>query len=535
MHTRRLFFTIFCLLAIEVLLLGRIVWLQTAKWGEYKKMVDDQATCNITFRPKRGRIYDCNFELLATSIKTKSLYTIPAILENPRVTAKILEEKGFGSYQGYRARFEKYPKFIWIKRHINTEGDEKIEGVYISDDVKRVYPLKLGTSVIGKTDPYGVGLAGIEYKFNKMLEGEPCTITMGKTPAGRLYPHPLYVLKEPKRGCDIILTIDATIQSTIEEELKKGVEKFKAKGGMAIVVNPKTGEILAMTSIGKNGNSTVEAQFEPGSTFKIVTLASVLEDSLVSFDTIVEDGTGSCVVGRKVIKDERKHGPFTLRQAVARSSNVAFVNLANMVGNKKLYEMAIMFGFSQKTGIGLPCEVLGNIYPSSEWTPLRLANVAFGQGVSCTFLQLSMAYASIANWGLLLKPYIVKEIIDGNGKVLYTTETEVVRRVIDESTSRDMIDLLMGVVSDTGTGVLAQVRGLNIAGKTGTAQKFKNGKYTEDYISSFIGFFPANDPSFLVGVLIDEPEDIHFGSLVAAPLFKNIVTRIISSEMIARY
>jgi len=517
----------------EAFLFGRVVWLQTVKWREYKDRVEDQATCKITLRPRKGRIYDRNFGLLATSIKTHSLYTMPGQLKDSDQTARSLAEKGIGSYAENKRKFSKHPDFVWIKRHITTENKIAIEGVYQCEDVKRVYPLDIASSLIGVTDPYGKGLSGIEYKFDRILEGEPCTVTMGKTPGGVLYPYPSYGIKRPKRGCNIILTIDAVTQAIIEEELKKTVERFDAKDGMAIVMNSKTGEILGMASVRGYGNVVVENQYEPGSTFKVITLACVLEDSIASFDTIVEDGSGRCVVMNKVIKDEKPHGPLTLREAVARSSNVGFINLARTVGREKLYKKAILFGFGQKTGIELPGEASGNVYPFTEWTPLRLANIAFGQGISCTFLQLSMAFGCIANGGILLKPHIVKEIVDGDGNVVYTAKPEVVRRVIDESTTRDIVDLLIGVVRD-GTGILTKVEGVDIAGKTGTSQKFKNGEYTEAYMSSFIGFFPADDPLFLVGVLIDEPKDLHFGSLVAAPLFKEIVIRIVSSELIAR-
>lgn len=533
MNIRRLLCIVYCLFLAEAFLFGRVVWLQTAKWREYKDRVADQATCKITLRPTKGKIYDRNFGLLATSIKTHSLYTMPGQLKDSDQTARSLAEKGMGSYAENKRKFSKHPDFVWIKRHITTENEIAIKGVYQCEDVKRVYPFDIASSLIGVTDPYGKGLSGIEYRFDRILEGEPCTVTMGKTPGGVLYPYPSYGIKRPKRGCNIILTIDAVTQAIIEEELKKTVERFDAKDGMAIVMNPKTGEILGMASVWGYRNVVVENQYEPGSTFKVITLACVLEDSIASFDTIVEDGSGRCVVMNKVIKDEKPHGPLTLREAVARSSNVGFINLARMVGREKLYEKAILFGFGQKTGIELPGEASGNVYPSSEWTPLRFANIAFGQGISCTFLQLSMAFGCIANGGVLLKPHIVKEIVDGDGNVVYTAKPEVIRRVIDESTTRDIVDLLVGVVRD-GTGILAKIEGVNVAGKTGTSQKFRNGEYTEDYMSSFIGFFPADDPLFLVGVLIDEPKDVHFGSLVAAPLFREIVIRIISSELIAR-
>lgn len=530
MNARRLLCAVCCLFLAEAFLLGRIVWLQTAKWRECKYRVQGQATCEITLRPTRGRIYDHNFELLATSLKTQSLYTIPRELGDPDRTARALAKEGLGSYVENKGKFVKHPDFVWIKRHIDAGEETGVKEIYGCEDVKRVYPLEIASPLIGETDPYGKGLSGIEYKFDGILEGEPRTVTMGKTPSGRLYPYPSYGIKDPKQGCDIILTIDAVTQAIIEDELIKTVEKLDAKGGMAVVLNPKTGEILGMASVGGTKNRVIEDQYEPGSTFKIITLACVLEDSLASFDSIVEDGTGECTVENKVIRDEKPHGPLTLRETVARSSNVGFINLAHMVGKDKLYKKAILFGFGQKTGIELPGEASGKVYPPSEWTPLRFANIAFGQGISCTFLRLSMAFGCIANGGLLIKPHIVKKILNGNGDVIYTAKSEVIRRVIDKSTARDIVELLVGVVRN-GTGILARVGGLDIAGKTGTSQKYKNGGYTEDYMSSFVGFFPADDPLFLVGVLIDEPEGVHFGSLVAAPLFRDIVTRIISSKL----
>ncbi len=525
MDTKRLLSTVIFLFLAEGVLFGRVLWLQTAKWREYKEKVTRQATCVITIRPKRGRIYDRNFNILSTSLKTKSLYTIPKNLKNPDKTARELAREGFSPYASNRAKFKKHPDFVWIKRH--TKRSSKLNEIYISEDSKRVYPLKVASPLVGKTDGYGNGVSGIEYKFDKFLKGTPYKIKMGKTPAGKIYPYPPYGIKDVKRGCDIVLSIDAAIQSIIEEELKKGVEKFNAKGGCVIVLNPRTGEIYGMASSGGRGNRVVEDQYEPGSTFKILALSCILEDTLFNFDTIVEDGRGECTVQNKVIRDHKEHGPLTLLEAVARSSSVGFVNIANIVGKEKIYKKAILFGFGQKTGIKLPAEAKGSLSHPSQWDSLTLANISFGQGISCTFLQMAMAFGCIANEGILIKPQIVKQIVDEDRNILHQVGTEKIRRVLIDSIAELETELLREVIRN-GTGILANIEGLDIAGKTGTAQKYKKGGYTEDYISSFFGFFPAYNPSFLIGIMIDEPEKIHFGSLVAAPIFRKIALRIIS-------
>ncbi len=524
MNTNRLLSAVILLFLAQGILFGRILWLQTTRWREYRKRTERSATSIITLRPRRGRIYDREQRLIATTLRTHSLSTQPKELKDPSQTALALAKNGFGSYTEIKRRFKRHPNFLWIKRHTTKRTD--INGIRISEDAKRVYPLGIGYSLIGRTDPYGSGISGLEHQFNEILGGSPYRLTMGKTPAGRLYPYPPYGVKVPRYGSDIVLTIDVRVQSIIEEELRKEIERRYAQGGMVVVINPQNGEIYGMAEFGGAGNRIIQGQYEPGSTFKIVTLLCALEDTSLSYETIVAD-TSLVTVGNRVIEGLKPHGPLTLKEAVARSSNVGFVNLANIVGKEKLYKKIMLLGFGQKTGIELPGEVDGFVPALCEWTPLRFATISFGQGLSCTFLQLVMAYACIANRGVLMEPHIVKKILNKNGNVIYQAAHQRVRMVVSDSIAGLAVELLREVVRE-GTGIRARIDGLDIAGKTGTAQKYKDGGYTDDYMSSFIGFFPAYDPSLLIGVLIDEPEGISLGSIVAAPLFKRIAMRILA-------
>ncbi len=325
------------------------------------------------------------------------------------------------------------------------------------------------------------------------------------------------------------------MQSIIEEELKKGIHLTQADGGSAIFMNPKTGEILAMACYTEEDelpvkNRSISDNFEPGSTFKIITAAAALEEKILTPEDSIYAEKGKFRIGKRIIHDVKPYEWLTFKESVIFSSNIALAKIANMVGKEKLYKYAKDFGLGTETGVDLPGESKGFISPPKTWPDFVLSTIAFGQGISLTALQLICAYATVANDGVLMRPFVVKAILDVNGDSLRVFHPTTVRRVISSKTAFTLIDFLKGVVS-YGSGQKAKMEGLDIGGKTGTAQKAKlNGRGYEKgkYIASFVGFFPADDPQMVGLITLDNPKTRHLGGLTAAPVFKNTTLRILA-------
>ncbi|MCK4307069.1 penicillin-binding protein 2 [candidate division WOR-3 bacterium] len=466
-------------IVFELSIIARLINLQFFRRSGFQIRVKEQSEVKVKVTAKRGRIYDRYRRILATSISKQST--------------------GF---------------------------------------CERVYPLEeVAGNLLGFVGKDNIGLEGVEYEFDPLLSGKPGWMTLGKTPRGHLYPYPGYPRTRVKPAKDIVLTIDADIQAIIEAALMKRINEVQAKKGSAVVIDPRTGEILAMATVPSYNpnhwkreacrrNVPLQDQFEPGSTFKIVPLSIIVEENLVGLEDTVEDGTAKITISGKTIRDVRPHGPFTFAQAVWKSSNVAFVKLTNLIGRHRFYSAARAFGFGIPTGVSLPGEASGSLSLPSGWSNLRFANLAFGQGVSCSLLQLAFAYQAIANDGVLLKPIIIKEVLSEKGKVLYEEKPMKVREVLPSEKAKEVTELLCGVV-ENGSGMLARIKGLKMAGKTGTANKCVNGRYVSSYMSSFVCFFPADNPIFLVATVIDEPKYVYLGGEVGGPLMHEIARKII--------
>ncbi|TES92707.1 MAG: penicillin-binding protein 2 [Candidatus Cloacimonadota bacterium] len=541
----RIKIVIFLLISIWVFFFAKLGYIQIFRKGYYSEKSQKQSVEKIIVWPERGKIFDRNGKLIATNVKTTTLVAFPRKIKDKKKTALLLSEQGYGSFDKLY-RDIKRKNFIYIKRNLEKKPPKKIkeiEGIDLLQDRKRFYPYgSLCSSLIGFVGTEYSGLEGLEFEFDTLLGGKPGWAHLQKSPMGLLYPHPALPRKSPKSGKDIALTIDIDIQSIVHSELEKVIKSTSAKGGIVVVVNPRTGEILAMVNVPGYDpnyplqydnklwiNCAISELFEPGSTFKIVTATAALEEKLFNLDDIVEDGKGVTTVGRVKIKDAEKHGPLTFVEFVEHSSNVAATKIAQKIGKKKFYCYIRAFGFGSRTKIRLPGEEKGFVGSPFHWTPLKFATISFGQGVSVTALQLIYAYSAIANDGVLLNPFLVRSIISNKGDTLYTSTPVVVRRVMKEETAQILKDILLGAV-DSGTGKFARINGIDIAGKTGTAEKSKPvvGYGKGEYVASFIGFLPAKTPQLLIGVFIDEPkEGLHWGGYVAAPLFRKIAQRIL--------
>ena len=405
-----------------------------------------------------------------------------------------------------------------------------------------MYPLgDIAGTVLGYVGQDGYGLGGVEYTYDNYLRGEDGWIILQKDGKNNRYRKIGLPEKEPRSGSDIYLTIDADIQKIIQTVLKQTVESFKAKGGMCIVMDHKNGKILGMANeqsfdpntpwqykILERQNQCVSYTYEPGSTFKLVAASTALQERIKSENDLIDGNKGVYEVFHQVIRDHEPYGFLTFTKALSYSSNVCFAKIANEIGNEKLYNYIRDFGFGAKTGIGLPGEEVGIVHPVREWSGRSRVTMAIGQELSVTLLQMTLAYAAVANGGILLEPVICEKIVNTNGAILDSAKYKPVRRILKEDIASRLRVMLADVAAD-GTGKKAALEGLVVAGKTGTAQKPDSGKYSRwRSWSSFIGFVPADKPELLCSIVIDEPAGGEMGGVAAAPAFNKIMTQIIS-------
>lgn len=487
----------------------RLASLQIFTGYYYGSLKKNQSETRLVLPAKRGDILDRNGEKLAYDI------------EQPISAGKLNSLA--------RMNEEVAPQMTSGKRNVEYRK------------LKRIYPNQhLAGQVLGFIGRDGYGLAGVEYSFDDVLRGKSGWAFVGRDGKRRKYPLQGTLRQAPEAGCHIRLSIDARLQAIVEDALKNGIQRTAAKQGMALVMDPKTGEILSMASYpfvnpnlsydrsGRNWkNLPVSLVYEPGSTFKVVSAAAAVDQQIKTGDDLIDGDNGVFVIYNEEIHDHEPYGLLSFRKALAYSSNVCFAKLACDIGNANLYKYARALGYGSRTGVLLPGEESGTLHPLTTWSGRTLVTMAIGHEVSGTLLQSAMAFGAIANDGILMKPNIIKEITDASGEVLRSFKAEPIRRVLSESSARELRRYLGDVVS-YGTGKNIQVEGLQIAGKTGTAEKIdaESRKYLHDKVmASFIGFVPADSPELLCAVTIDEPQTARFGALAAGPVFREIVTR----------
>lgn len=408
--------------------------------------------------------------------------------------------------------------------------------------VNRLYPFgDIAGSVLGYVGKDGYGLGGIEFTYDHFLRGEDGWIILQKDGKNNRYRKIGLPEKEPKAGDDVYLTIDVNIQNIIQAVLKQTVESFHAKGGMCIVMDPKSGKILGMAdepsfnpnmpsqyALVNRQNKCVSYVFEPGSTFKIVTASTALQEHIKNENDLIDGNNGIYEIFNQVIRDHEPHGYLTFTKALSYSSNVCFAKIANEIGNEKLYDYIRNFGFGVKSGIELPGEEIGIVHPIKEWSGRSRVTMAIGQELSVTLLQMTIAFAAVANGGILLQPIICEKVVEKQGTKIENAAYKPVRRVLREDVALRLRKMMADVAAE-GTGKKAAIEGITVAGKTGTAQKPDSGKYSRwRSWSSFIGFVPADKPELLCSVLIDEPAGGEMGGVAAAPAFHKIMSQVIS-------
>lgn len=546
---KRIKLVLFIIILLFCLVIFKVFYIQVISYVKLSEKASDLWSRNLPIEANRGIIYDRNGIVLADNITTTSLVLIPNQIKDKKNTAKKLSQILNVSYE---EMLQHVSKKASIER-VHPEGrrlDFKIadainslnlKGVYLLKESKRYYPFDTSLShTIGFVGIDNQGLSGLELMYNDYLTGEYGSIKYFSDAKGnRLELNEIY--EQPQDGVNITLTINNELQQSLERELNNAVLKYNPDQALGIVMDPKTGEILAMSSRPNfspsnyqnytieeiNRNLPIWATYEPGSTFKIITVASSLEEKTVDFykDTFHDSGAVNVEGARIKCWKHGGHGSQSFLEVVENSCNPGFVELGQKLGKEKLYSYLDKFGFGKKTGIDLNGEGTGIIFKLENVGPIELATTAFGQGVSVTPIQQITAVSAAINGGILHQPYVVKSLNEPEtNSVIKENQKQEVRRVISEKSSQELRKILESVVTN-GTGRNAYIDGYRVGGKTGTAQKVNNGQYmVGNYIVSFIGFLPANDPEVVVLIAVDNAKGItQYGGTIAAPMARNIL------------
>lgn len=544
-----------CFIGIFAVIMLRAYQLQIIEQERCIELLHKQYRKYVTLPPKRGTIYDREKRELAVSLDVDSVYVHPATVKDARAMAKQLSPILKSSYQFLLGKLTSDRPFVWLMRRITPAQAQEIqslhlEGIGFSEESRRFYPNKeLASHCLGFTGVDPKGLEGIERSYDSYLNGKPGSILLYRDAKGRNIYSTSILQEDATKGYNLQLTIDQTIQHVTEKALEEGIKKSRAKAGTVIVMAPHTGEILAMAvrpTYNPNSfwdyqpyqwrNRAITDAFEPGSTFKTFLASSALEEKTTRPQDVFFCENGAYPFGGRIIHDVHKYGVLTMADVIKYSSNIGACKIAQTLGDQKFYSYIKKFGFGNKTGIDLPGETSGLLAPPDQWSRVALATIAFGQGVSSSPIQLVTALSAIANDGMMMKPHLVKTIFDDQENIIKEIRPESMGRVVSPETARQVAAILRSVVEDGGTGTQAFIDGYAVAGKTGTAQKVdrETRRYSDHKMtSSFMGFFPAEKPQVAILVVIDEPEGVKYGGVVAAPVFKEIANTLISYLHIA--
>lgn len=538
----RLLVVLILFLGWSLLILLRLVDLQALRGPQYRLRAQAQQQGFLEVNPKRGDILDRNLKELAISVRADSVFAQPSEIEDPPGAAEALSPIVGLPSESIRQKLESDSRFLYLKRQIPVETanrvrDLRLRGIGVQEESSRVYPgRELAGHLIGFVGVDNIGLEGIEYHYSRELSGERARVDLRldarrnsfqrTSPAGQT------------QGNILVLTLDSSLQHIAETALKSTVRATSAADGSAIVMNPHTGEILAMASYpaydpndyagadpSARRNRGILDMYEPGSVFKVITLAALLDTNLTTPDEVVDCRPGSARLAGKVYREAtRSFGFLTVEEVIAKSSNVGTVKLAIRLGNERLYEYVSRLGFGERTGIDLPGEEGGLLRPTSQWSKLSIGALAIGQEIGVTPLQVIRAMAAIANGGYLVRPFVVRSVVSPEGDTLVETRTD--RRPVLRPETSVVAQRILASVVEAGTGRNARLRGYSSAGKTGTAQKIVDGRYSRSkYVASYAGFAPLDNPALIALVVVNEPRGNPYGGHVAAPAFKEIMER----------
>ena len=526
-------------------IIGRSLQLQLIPNKKLAELARRQYRTAVTLFPKRGSIYDRDLNELAVSRKVGSLFAYPPKIKNPRAAAaKLSRLTGIPERALYKKLSSK-KSFVWIRRLMEDSVTERVKkqpmaGIELLYEYKRFYPNQeiLG-QVLGTVGVDSQGIEGVEYHFDKLLYGKKKSVVFMRDARGRPITFDKTLFMEAEGGGSLVLTIHKSLQFLIERELEAAVRRLQAKSALALIQDVTTGEILTMAQYpffnpnqlasyaqGHWKNRSVVDVFEPGSTFKIFLAALALERGIKPSEQFFCENGFYRVAKDATIREAQNHKFkwLSFQDVIKYSSNIGAAKIARRLGGASFHRKILDFGFGSETGIEAPGESTGIVRPVREWTSVDLSNIAFGQGISVTAIQLLSAVSAIANDGKLMRPILLRRIMDPQGRDVEITQPQVIRQALAPEIARRLTRFLVRVTEPDGTGHLAVFNERQkVAGKTGTAQKpnLQSGGYWEDkYISSFVGFFPAQKPKYSIFVMIDEPQTSYYASQIAAPLFK---------------
>jgi cell division protein FtsI/penicillin-binding protein 2 len=512
---------------------------------QHNKVEDIQA--------RRGIIFDRNGRELALNLDLESLYGDPENLALDERNIKRLAVLVNKDPKVIRAKVPEKGRFFWIERKLEPGTAEKIreldiDGLGFQTEAKRVYPKgALASHILGSVGIDNQALEGIELRFDKYLKTTGGKVVVGRDASGKILSSGV---ETETNGNNIVLTIDEGLQGILENELEKAMIQWRAAAATVIMMDPFNGEILALAnrpaydlnrggtaSLSDKRNRAITDCYEPGSTFKIVIGVASLEEKLVRPDTLFDVSRGSIDVGGKNIRDVHKYGVLTFHDVIQKSSNVGSIMIGMKLGKERIYKYAKLLGIGEKTGIDLPGEVSGWISSPERWSGTSLGAIPIGQEVAVTPLQILRAYAVVANGGYLVQPHVVSEILSPEGAVITTFRNPERQRILSSRTAETFREILASVTEEGGTGKSAAVDGNPVAGKTGTAQMFNpvTKRYSkEKYVSSFVGFVPADNPRLAMIIVVYEPKGQIYGGVVAAPVFRDIANQALSYMGIPR-
>src|SRR5262245_35776334 len=530
-----------CLWALIVL--SRLVQLQVLGRESFARQAARQSERTINLDPRRGPILDRERRPLAVSVDADSIYAVPQEVDDPPRTAALLARARVLDAAGRKellATLQKNRAFVWVRRKVDPAiaagvRDLQLPGIGFLTENRRYYPKReLAAQVLGWVGVDNTGMSGIEYAYDEAIRGKAAKVTVHIDARRRPVGH---TEKPSTDGHTVVLTLDESLQFAAERELERAVAETGAVSGTVLVLEPRTGEVLAMAnrpgfnpnrfaaySSARWRNRAVSDAYEPGSVFKIVTAAAALQEKVVDEGEVIDCGHGAIEVAGTVINDHAVYDQLTFRDVMAKSSDVGVIRVAQRLGRESFHRYIRDFGFGAPTGVDLPGESPGLLRPTSRWSALSLPSLSFGQELGVTPLQMAAAVAAVANGGYLMRPFVVRQVEDADGRVVRAAAPVAVRRVLEPGTIEVLTRLLRGVV-DHGTGTRAAIPGYVVAGKTGTAQKVDaSGRYSMvDHVASFVGFVPAQRPALVVLAALDSPRGArNQGGDVAAPLFARV-------------
>ena len=530
--------------------LFRLVTLQVLQAAVLSAQADRQHQKTVSLEGARGTIVDRHGKILAMNVEVQSVFGVPNTVDNPRKTAQQLSPILHVKTDELERKLRQDRRFVWLARKLDPEQGRRLDrlpldGIGVVMEGRRFYPKgPLLAHVLGFSGMDGEGLEGVEHRYEPYLHGEKRMMVLQRDALGHtVFPKGM-MERSPTPGHSLTLTIDEVIQYIVERELEDAVGRARAKSGTMIVLDPKTGAVLAMAVSPRFDPNAVSAlsrdrwrnraltdTYEPGSTMKAMMAAAAIEERVVRPNTMVFGENGHMMVANTVIHDHERLGWVSFAQVIQKSSNIGAVKTGMALGEQRLYRYLQAFGFGQRTEIDLPGEGAGLVSNPRDWGRRSIASISIGQEIGVTPLQMVSAVAALANGGVLMKPYVVSEIRDAEGQILKQIPPQTRRRIVSPETARSVTKILEGVVTD-GTGGKAAIPGFRVAGKTGTAQQIDGDTKTYStsrFVASFAGYVPSDIPRLAMIVIIDEPQDKKAsGGSVAAPVFSRVGEQVLS-------